>query len=232
MTSFVFWSTLLIYQLNTRLHVTLSDNSNIKFLKALSDHRKAYLLLLLCIIFSHLPFIGIKTTFYLAHLGMISTLYNLPENSHVLPLRSIPVLKIFLIAYVWASISSFLPAMVYELPVLAKPALLVFSAHFLFIISITLPFDIRDYQQDFEKSLVTIPHVIGISLTKILAIICLLAFTTIYLVIFYDGHILMLTLIAAFLIIQSSHEKKEYYYTLFLDGTIILYYIIVKTSFS
>jgi 4-hydroxybenzoate polyprenyltransferase len=231
-TSFVFWSTLLIYQLNTRLRFSQSSIRKIKYLEALSVRRKVCLIIILLIIIFHLPFIGFKTTFYLAHLGLISALYNVPESQHVsiLPLRSIPLLKIFLIAYVWASISSFLPQMVAGLPGLTYPTLLVFIAHFLFILSITLPFDIRDYHRDFEKSLITTPQVVGIAQTKVFAIAFLMAFMTLYLLISQNGYILMLTLPAAYLIVNSSYDKKDYYYTFFIDGTIILYYIIVKIS--
>jgi 4-hydroxybenzoate polyprenyltransferase len=181
-----------------------------------------------------LPYIPLKAIFYLAHLGLVSALYNFPKSAHasILPLRSIPLLKIFLIAYVWASISSFLPAIMSGFPVLSKSTLLVFTAHILFIFAITLPFDIRDYRADFEKSLITTPHVIGITGTKILALSCLSAFISIYLAISTDWTILLLALIAGFLIVRSSSEKKEYYYTLFIDGTIILYFIIVKSSFN
>ena len=210
----------------------MSDISKIKHLKGIFGKRKVYFSILLFIVFFHLPFIGFKTILYLAHLGLISTLYNVPESPRksVLPLRSIPLLKIILISYVWASISSFLPQMVAGLPFLTYPTLLVFVAHFLFILSITLPFDIRDYHRDFEKSLITTPHVIGIALTKIVAIVCLFAFTTIYLIRFHSGHIMILTIITAILVVKSSHDKKDYYYTFYIDGTIILYYIIVKIS--
>lgn len=191
------------------------------------------MLSLLVIITAHLPFLEISTVIYIAHLGAISTLYNVPKphQSAFLPLRSIPILKVILISYIWASISSFLPALISDTPVFSKYLLLIFIAHFLFIMAITLPFDIRDYHRDFNKSLITTPHVVGIFWTRIVAIFCLLAFTSIYMIMTYDFHILLLTLIAGFLIIQASAQKKEYYYSFFIDGTIILYFIIVKSTF-
>jgi 4-hydroxybenzoate polyprenyltransferase len=111
---------------------------------------------------------------------------------------------------------------------LTEKALVVFMIHFLFIIAITLPFDIRDYRIDQEKSLITTPQVIGIRWTKIMAIIFLLAFTLLFLFFIKSWYVLFLSTLTGHLIINSSPQKKEHYYTFLLDGTILIYFIIVK----
>ena len=168
------------------------------------------------------------------HLGFISTLYNVPVRKSKsilpLPLRSIPILKIFLIAYVWASISSFLPALLQQHQMFTQPNLLIFAAHFLFIVSITLPFDIRDFKTDGKSSLITFPQLVGINTTKFIAICCLIGFALIIKEYLNHGLLLAFFLITAGLIIKSSPERKYYYYLLCIDGTIILYFFLTFLS--
>ena len=183
----------------------------------------------------HVPFINYGSFFFLLHLGLISTLYNVPEKSKGMfrfPLRSIPIVKIFLIAYVWSSMSSFLPAVITHEQVFTSQIILVFIAHLLFIISITLPFDIRDFQVDNKNALLTFPQLIGIIPTKLLAIVCLFIFTLIISNITQTWYILYFSLFTSVLILNSSVKRKEYYFTFYLDGTIILYFITIILSFE
>ncbi|MCK5700591.1 MAG: hypothetical protein KAI29_05545, partial [Cyclobacteriaceae bacterium] len=145
---------------------------------------------------------------------------------------SIPIVKIFLIAYVWSSMSSFLPAVITHEQVFTSQIILVFIAHLLFIISITLPFDIRDFQVDNKNALLTFPQLIGIIPTKLLAIVCLFIFTLIISNITQTWYILYFSLFTSVLILNSSVKRKEYYFTFYLDGTIILYFITIILSFE
>jgi 4-hydroxybenzoate polyprenyltransferase len=230
--SLIFWSTLLIYQLNTKLKINIADFSSLKKLGSLRRKRMTIYMIIVIIIFGHIPFLDIYSILFIAHLGLISTLYNVPEKSYytsVIPLRSIPILKVFLIAYVWASISSILPALGNG-HMGNGPIWMIFTAHFLFILSITLPFDIRDFRTDRKYYLITVPHLVGIKKTKFLSIIFLLAFTVIIVSLTKTLLIVILSFITAYLIINSNPYKKDYYFTLFIDATIILYFIIVKIS--
>jgi 4-hydroxybenzoate polyprenyltransferase len=231
--SLIFWSTLLIYYINTNVNFNfLNADSYRAFLPPAS--KKAKIVILLSgITLAHVPFINIEAILFLSHLGLISTLYNVPEktkNLIHLPFRTIPILKIFLIAYVWASISSFLPAIIEGNPILNSQTISVFLAHFLFIIAITLPFDIRDFRIDRKNNLITFPHLIGIKLTKLLAIGCLIGFTLMIHQIIQNWHIFLFSLITAVLILNSSARRKKYYFTYFIDGTIILYFITILLS--
>jgi 4-hydroxybenzoate polyprenyltransferase len=170
---------------------------------------------------------------FLIHLGLISTLYNVPEKSKGIvhfPLRSIPVLKVFLIAYVWSSISSFLPAIVGNEQVFTSKNILVFIAHLMFIMSITLPFDIRDFENDTKENLITFPQVIGIWPTKLLSILCIILFTLIIHGFVGGWYMPFFSLVTAILILSASSKRKDYYFTFYLDGTIILYFITLILS--
>jgi 4-hydroxybenzoate polyprenyltransferase len=188
--------------------------------------------IIVTIILGHIPFLSINTILFIAHLALISTLYNVPEKSHnrsIFPLRSIPVLKVFLIAYVWACISSLLPAIGAD-DINNARTWVIFVAHFLFILAITLPFDIRDFRTDRKNYLMTVPSLFGLRVTKFISIMSLLAFTIVIVLLSKMLWIVFLCIIAAYLIINSNPYKKDYYFTLYIDATIILYFIIVKLS--
>ena len=231
--SLIFWSTLLTYQINTKTKFNFFDFNSYKSIKLPTHKKEKYILFLSIISLSHIPFINPGSIIFLLHLGLISTLYNVPEKSKsksYFPLRSVPMLKIFLIAYVWASISSFLPAILANEKVFTSQIIFVFIAHLLFIISIALQFDIRDFQDDNKKALITFPQLLGIIPAKLLAIVCLFVFTLIINHITKEWLIYAFSMVTAVLILNSSAEKKDYYFTFYLDGTIILYFITIILS--
>jgi len=231
--SFIFWSTLLIYQINTKIRFNLFDLRAYQSFHVPTDKKLKRILLLSFVVIIHLPFLKWATILFLLHLGIISTLYNVPEKSKGIirfPLRSIPVLKIFLIAYVWASMASFLPSLDANKPMFAYLNLLLFTAHFLFIFAITLPFDIRDFRADGKNNLITFPQLIGVNTAKIIALACFAVFTVILLSLAGTWYVVVFGVITAFLIIKSSVNRPDYYFTFYLDGTIILYFIALFLS--
>lgn len=231
--SLIFWSTLLIYSINSSIKFNFLNAKSYKSLLLPTSKKAKSVIILFGISLLHIPFIHLESTFFLLHLGLISTLYNVPEktkSSFHLPFRSIPALKIFLIAYVWSSMSSFLPAIIAHEQVFTSQSMLIFLAHLLFIISITLPFDIRDFKIDRKNDLITFPHLIGIIPTKLLAVACLISFTFIIHQITHEWYLLLFSLLTITLILNSSTKKKKYYFTFFLDGTIILYFVTIILS--
>jgi len=178
----------------------------------------------------HMP---IRCLLFLAHLGLISILYSVPVlMKGARSLRSLKLLKIFLITYVWASTTVLLPAIWSEIGIFHKDIMLLFAERALFIFAITLPFDIRDYDSDKSNLVVTIPGLIGIRQTRLLAFGCLLVFFLINLV-HYNFHdsVLWAKLLSglnALLVIYFAHERKhEYYYTGLLDSTMIIQFVLV-----
>ena len=104
----------------------------------------------------------------------------------------------------------------------------LFIAHFLFILSITLPFDIRDLRSDYGNKIITVPNVIGLLATKAVAIISLVAFSLIIFSLENNLSIFYLTIIAGLLIWFSSPKRENHYYTIFIDATILIYFGVVK----
>lgn len=170
----------------------------------------------------------IKTFLYLGVLGFVSFCYSLPFSG--LGLRAIPFLKLFLIAFVWAGSSVGLLLVVHE--DLFQHTLLFISV-FLFVIGITIPFDIRDSVSD-ERELKTIPQVIGINYAKTLSVISLILSGLFFWLEFGQENILvkiwMITiLISIVFIINSSKKRKDFYYSFWIESCsiipIILYFL-------
>ncbi|MGM0933446.1 MAG: hypothetical protein ACQEWD_08390 [Bacteroidota bacterium] len=126
-------------------------------------------------VFSFLVFLGLIYMAFLqtwevllmsALLGVFTLLYAAPVLTQNRNLRDLAGIKILIIALVWAGVSVILPLLDHpEVSLLDK--ILMFFQRALFIIVITLPFEIRDLEFDSEH-LVTIPQKIGIKKTRLL----------------------------------------------------------------
>jgi 4-hydroxybenzoate polyprenyltransferase len=148
------------------------------------------------------------------------------HNHQWITLRQKPQCKIWLIASVWSLTVVGLPAL-NDWPHLQWILLVRFLEHFVFILTITLPFDIRDYHQDLNAGLRTWPHQLGIQkawkrcrqlvLTHMLCVVIgywgkvdwLLAYFLVDLFIWYLLH-------------QKRLKTSPLYYYVLLDGTLFL----------
>ncbi len=219
----VFFSTLLVYNIS---QARFGIVHYIRFRS--SGHIIAYVAVVICLVFFSSG-ISWVAWLYLGHLGAVSIIYNSPllNDFRYLPLRSIPLIKIFIIAYVWASTGSFLPGIISGVPQ-GLSTWLAFWAQFLFIMGITLPFDIRDFYKDYKNNLKTIPGIIGIRNTKRLSYL------------FLGAHVLLLFYItdrawwlapvvalAMGMTRYASASRPEYYYTFYVDGLIILQFLVL-----
>ena len=136
--------------------------------------------------------------------------------------RSLPYLKIFVIAFVWTWTCAILPQLIYFNKIgLHYPTII-----FLYIISITIPFDMRDLTHDSIK-LKTLPQFIGINyayFTSLILSIFLLIFA-----IYSEKFLLCIYFTATILVLIPSYKlREEYYYLLLLDGLLLLFPIFVN----
>lgn len=166
-----------------------------------------------------------KTFLYLFVLGFVSFCYSLPFSG--LGLRTIPFLKLFLIAFVWAGSSIGLLLVVHHSLIQHQ---LLFLSVFFFVIGITIPFDIRDMKTDI-KELKTIPQVIGEISSKIISVLSL----TLSFILFYfefnsinNGVIswLTATVIAVFLVINSTEKRSETYYSFWMESCSVIPFVV------
>ncbi|MCC8425157.1 UbiA family prenyltransferase [Mucilaginibacter sp. UR6-11] len=184
--------------------------------------------------------ISTESRLLLIFLGIISFAYSLPLftlGDHKFGLRNIPGLKQFLITLVWTMSTVLLPVLeaqdMHLTNVSLRDTTILLAKRFLFIAALTVPFDIRDLFEDRQSGLKTIPVVIG---EKRAYLYCqfLLAGYIILLFLYrnngfnHDFFALTLTaILAGWLIFKSKWERNEYYYFFYLDGVLILQYVIL-----
>jgi hypothetical protein len=179
-----------------------------------------------CIVF--LMKVSWVTYIYLVIAGLMSLFYviKIPGVSGK-SLRDIPTLKIFIIAVVWAATGTFLPWLNTDHYPNELPWLL-FLIYFLFILAITLPFDIRDiYLDDADKK--TIPQRIGEGKTRFLSVVLLALHLFLFSLVFDQWPALytFFTAFAIFLILRSKSDTNDLYFSFVIDGLLILQGLII-----
>ncbi|RYU72056.1 UbiA family prenyltransferase [Hymenobacter persicinus] len=171
-------------------------------------------------------------TLFLGHLAAISLLYSMPVvriHGRWRALRDLPLLKIFLIAYVWSAITVWVPAL-YLGKALGDPVVLVlYARRFFFILNLALVFDIRDYTKDRLSGTRTFPGLFGLRATKWLG----LAFLTVSALLIPPGvsthHLLVLTvptLLAGVIIWYADETRPDYYFALLADGLMLVQFVV------
>lgn len=186
-------------------------------------------------------FLSAASQVLLMFLGAIAVSYNLPLFSlgdKRFGLRNVPGLKLFLISLIWSLSCVLLP--IVELGssqsviIPAEETILLIAKRFLFITAITIPFDIRDLYQDKSYDLKTIPVVFGERKSYLVCQVLLVAYLTLLFLFTksFDANFVALTLtilLTGWLIFKSEWKKNEYYYFFYLDGMMILQFIILYT---
>ncbi len=232
--SFVFFSTLFIYHFNTapgiNLPNTIRDPSGL--MKSNGKHNYQTIVPAL-IVLLHLFFIPLKEILLLGHLGILSLLYNPPDDlvHRRIPLRSIPFLKIFLITYIWSVLGAVYPWLILQTIHPPSQIIHLFAGLFFFILGITLPFDIRDYYKDRRALLPTMAHLLGMRATRAVSLTCILI-STLLLLSFYSHPLFLLVpmAVAMVLILKANPENHPLFFLGMLDGTILLLYFVTRLS--
>lgn len=138
-------------------------------------------------------------------------------------LREIPFLKIHLIALVWVVVVAFFP--LWNEGDTNINHWLFGSIHYIYIIAICIPFDIRDLKFDANSQL-TIPQLVGIKKAKIVGYLCLHIFLVlaiylqpqlIYNPLFYSALLIQLALIYF-----TTENRPDFYFGGWIDGVIVL----------
>ena len=242
--AFLFFSTLLIYNLSVLLSKP-KDPLNSKFRRVrwiFSHHRlmiSMSLIAILCLIPIALFYLSYQAKLLMAFVGTLALAYNFPFfsiNQQAVGLRNIPGIKLFLIAFVWATSCVLLPIVAlentYGISVSFGETLVLLAKRFLFICAITIPFDIRDLYQDKLYELKTIPVMFGEKKAWIICQAMLAAYLLLLLVFTKElnAEVLGMTLtvaITGWLIFKSNLKRNEYFYFLYLDGTMLLQFLIL-----
>lgn len=170
----------------------------------------------------------LKTQLFLALPALLTFFYT--NSFKKQSLRLIKGIKIYIIGLCWVFVTVSLPIMEVNM-LLSADVLLEMTQRFLFVVAITLPFEIRDLQIDPEK-LHTIPQKIGIQKTKFLGIVLLFIFF--FLDFFkdeipeYNMYTMPFVFLASLLAITLAKEKQSQYYASFwTEGIPVLWAVLV-----
>lgn len=224
--SFVFFATILTYTFQRSvklLNQSRTQNARLRWMRKNDLLVKAILILSTAACIRHAFYFTFEVYVLLVGCGFLSLFYivkipgKLGKN-----LRDIPSLKIFLIATVWSATATLIPYLNLQNYIGEFPWLL-FTANFLFIIALTIPFDIRDLHLD-EPEKKTIPQLLGEKRSVQLAMALLIVYWP--LLCLLTGMILYASLLGVCLsIILVNGAKKasnDFYFSLVIDGLLIL----------
>ena len=221
---FVFFATLLSYNY---IRLTRINQIKVWLYDWIKSRKKSILTL------SILSFLGcvyllfnvqLKAFLILIPFGFLTLLYVMPPViSKKINLRNLPAFKIFIIALSWAGITVLFPLL--QQNVFSDKVLWLFVQRFLFVVALTLPFDIRDVQYD-SKSLMTLPLWIGVKNSKILGLLFLSLSLLIEVFIVGLGSIWITIFVAvclAILLLKASTKQNKYYSAFWLEGIPIMW---------
>lgn len=161
--------------------------------------------------------------------GILALAYVIPIKNGV-RLRDFPFVKIFLVAGVWTYTTAVFPTLVTSSGEVTSVCNWQLYAHrFLFIYAITLPFDIRDLEQDSADGVKTVANTLGL---KQLKLICyfLLVLSSLSLAIkktdCFDllsiAAITLSLIITAVIIANAKISSAEWYYSGLLESTMLI----------
>lgn len=176
--------------------------------------------------------------------AVLSLFYTVPlslTGGRIIGLRRIPALKAFLIAAVWASVTTLLPAtsVVDGVPVIGNDGLWIALVWAGFYLGLAMAFDIRDLPYDLP-SLHTFPQVMGVRATRFFAVLALVPLLcTLLLMAIFSYHpiekgwrepgldlSLVLpafgVLLVMVVIVRSAPQRPWWHWSLLLDGSLIL----------
>ena len=231
----VFGVTLMAYNIQRLVRLQKFSNRTEQIRWYLKNKWMLYTALIIGMMVSSWTFLQLPLTLLLAFapLAIISFCYSLP----ILPgkngnraIRDIPGAKIFLIAIVWTGVTWVLPLQESGADWEAEHYW-VGLERFLFILAITIPFDIRDLKYD-EDSMRTIPQLMGYSKAKDLAIFLLFLCAGIHAYVEFfllpeRTHLQHLIVpvffgLVAALVSRLRADSGDTYFTGVLDGTMLI----------
>ena len=227
---FVFFSTILAYNF---IRVVQLDKINGIIAIWIRSYKNALILLngsCLVFIFYYSLGFSLSDLLFLLPFLLASILYVVPVSSKIKRLREIPGLKLFLISFVWTGVTFYFPLYVANLQGM-DGIWIDFAQRFLFIMAITIPFDIRDAQFDFPD-LKTLPQAIGAGRARWVAVgaILLFEFLEVYRSAVYDAAFmasLIISVVSILLILGAGVRQKRFYSSFWVESIPVVWYILL-----
>lgn len=229
--AFIFFATLIVYHFAVGYPFktkTLNTNNRIHWL---NEHEKlVHALMLTSMIACIILITKLDHQLEIMIVGAFALLYNFRfKQLNFYGFRSLPLVKIISIALVWVLVCNVYPLLIYNYE-FNKTELTRMVLKFMWMIALTIPFDIRDLYTDRENNLVTIPSVLG---NKKAYMLCYLLFSLSSL-----GALILLrlsaesitivisSLIAILLIYKNRNSSNDFDYLIKLDGLLIAEFLI------
>ena len=248
----VFFSTWFVYQISRWVYFKKGEYASkqeiiVQWFEKYPKITKStiYLSFLLTVIFT--CFLKWKTIFVLCFLGFFSVLYPVPILKFMginTRLRDFPFVKLFLIALVWSVTSVILPITEAGIAITArKDVMVLLIAQFIYILFITLPFDINDAETDKTTDIKTIPSVFGINASKTLAFVFCILYIFLILFIFmlinwnhapnkFLSDYSMLSILIMVILLQvytflKADKVSKFWIKMVYDGSMIVYFLLL-----
>jgi 4-hydroxybenzoate polyprenyltransferase len=176
-----------------------------------------------CVLSAAFFMLSSRTWLLLLPVALVAVLYVLPLTGGR-RLREIGLWKIFLISGVWGWVTVVLPAIQLEVQPDWKSVLQLALERSLFVLTITIPFDVRDLGTDALKGVRTLPSILGWQRALVLALGVMALFTVMVSVRLGSGALghLPAILTASALILFTRPSRPDMYYSFWLDGTMML----------
>lgn len=169
---------------------------------------------------------------YVAILSVFTLLYTfpvIPVRGKWIALRAVPGIKVFVISAVMALITCDV-FMMGEVDSFDRTMFAV--ERFLFILAITIPFDIRDVKLDSQEGVLTLPIWLGVENAKKWCLVMLSIFGTLSFLQYMFGADMSLgqllanwvsQVTAAIAIRNINDQRSPFYYSIAIEGVILLY---------
>lgn len=236
--------------LNLLSFIFLSSITGYNFVKyapiAKVYHRRLTNKLKLIQLFSFFAFVGLCVSVFFVNfqillislvLGILTVFYAVPIGSK--NLREISILKVFVIALIWATTTFVFPFINNHHSILMMPASWFFSfaERLLWVILLMIPFEIRDLRYDkiYLKTLVSIFGILNIKWIA-MSVIGLLALHKLFFLSNYEiGLYLFIYTTLALAILLSKSKQKPYFASFWVESLPIiwvLYILFVKWTFA
>lgn len=232
---FVFFSTIFIYNLGYYRTILFGDKGQREAANWMKEHRSYWifsmLIALIAISYIYSAYnLNIQLTLIvLTGISVSYVIHDINILGYRFSIRNIPMLKTVIVSAIWALVTVLPQLIEYEL-FDTTPWKIVLAERFLFILPITLMFDVRDQFSD-PLSLKTLPKLIGVKFTKAIAITSLALSYVLFLRLQFPIQIniimMLVFILMLIMILKSSSNRGEFYYSACFDGLIGIHALVV-----
>lgn len=221
---FVFFSTIAAYNFVKYIGIDKAHFTN----RTSNLHLIILLTIVSCLLsFYWMTFLKLEALAVILISGLITWFYAFPKSPfrlfsiNLVNLRMIPGIKVYLVALVWTLITILLPLVQAGEELNAKSVLALLQ-RWLLVVVLMLPFEIRDLQFDALK-LQTIPQQLGVTITKLLGFVMIIAIALLEYFKFREPSVYTLSLLlflmtAAVVVFYSKRESSFIFTALWVES--------------